>query len=381
MKWLALTCSLLGFFGMTMVSCGSSPSATTCGALGVVCCAGRACDSGTCVGDSPGVCADCGGAGQRCCDLGTCEGGGCCVNNICTPADFHCPGVGGACVDGSCGGGTCGASGQACCAEPNGDTMCTAGEVVCLGGACAFCGGPGEPCCERDDCGPDLVCSNNACVRCGGPGEPCCAGNTCASGCCDQGPDVCITDGAACPSGGACMANACTCTGGELNCGNGCQDTTSNVDQCGACGTTCGDTQFCTNSMCSCRPGLVPGPGNSCIDPDSSATACGTPPQMCGNATPVCSNGACAATCAIGLDRCNNDCADTNTNPLHCGGCNNRCNNDEVCVQGNCEQFVAEPGCTTCPCAACGGDQCCTYPGATAPVICVNGGNGCPVAF
>jgi hypothetical protein len=364
-----------------VVSCGSSPTAATCGALGVVCCDGRACDSGTCIGDSPGVCADCGGAGQRCCDLGTCEGGGCCVNNICTPADYYCPSVGGACVDGSCGGGTCGAAGQACCAEPNGDTMCTAGEVVCLGGACAVCGGPGEPCCERDDCGPDLVCSNNACVRCGGPGEPCCAGNTCASGCCDQGPDVCITDGAACPSGGACMANACTCTGGELNCGNGCQDTTSNVDQCGACGTTCGDTQFCTNSACSCRPGLVPGPGNSCIDPDSNATACGTPPQMCGNATPVCSNGACAATCALGLDRCNNDCADTNTNPLHCGGCNNRCNNDEVCVQGNCEQFVAEPGCTTCPCAACGGDQCCTYPGATAPVICVNGGNGCPVAF
>jgi hypothetical protein len=97
-------------------------------------------------------------------------------------------------------------------------------------------------------------------------------------------------------------------------------------------------------------------------------------------ATPLCSGGACVAQCGGGLDECGTGCVDTASDPLHCGGCNQACNADEVCVQGNCEQYDTAVGCTACPCAQCGGnDTCCPYPGDAAYLICVNGGNGCPL--
>jgi hypothetical protein len=222
------------------------------------------------------------------------------------------------------------------------------------------------------------VCDNGACRTCGGPGEPCCPGDTCDSGCCDQGADVCIVDGTACRSGGTCGGGVCVCDANTLNCGNGCRDITANVDQCGACGTTCRADEFCVNSACECRPGLVRS-GADCVNPDSNPAACGPAATACGGATPRCENGACVAQCSGNLDTCGNACVNPETDPEHCGGCNNPCNRDEVCVQGNCEQFDAAVGCNACPCAACGGgDSCCEYPGTTLERICVNSG-GCPL--
>lgn len=374
---LALACASLAVIVAVCTGCGSDKgSGVACGALGEACCAGRTCTTGTCNGGGPGVCADCGQPGQVCCDLGTCGAGGCCINNICTGDGSTCPTLGGACTDGSCGGGTCGAAGQPCCAGE-----CTAGAVTCVNGACATCGGPGEPCCQDRGCGPDLVCDNGACLQCGGPGEPCCPGDTCQAGCCDQGNQVCVADEAACPTGGTCSNNTCVCAGGQQNCGNGCEDTTRNVDQCGACATTCNDRQYCADSSCACRPGLVMGASGSCIDPNSNPQACGTPPVSCPTGTPFCANGTCTTACG-GLDTCGNACVDTQTNPLHCGDCGNVCGRDEVCVQGNCESFDAAVGCTACPCPSCGGgDACCDYPNTTGSLICVGGGNGCPVGF
>lgn len=374
-RWI-ITCVSFAVAVVVCIGCGSEKGGTTCGGLGQVCCAGRTCNAGTCNGGDQGVCADCGQPGQVCCDLDTCGGGGCCINNICTGDGSTCPTLGGACTNGSCGGGTCGAAGQPCCMGE-----CTAGAVTCVVGACATCGGPGEPCCENTECGPDLACDNGACRACGGLGEPCCPGDSCLAGCCDQGDNICVADNAACPTGGTCTNNACVCGPGQQNCGNGCEDTTQNVDQCGGCMTSCNDRQYCVNSLCECRPGLVMDGNGSCIDPDSNPQACGSPPTMCGTGTPFCANGACVSGCG-GLDTCGNACVDTDTNPLHCGDCGNVCGNDEVCVQGNCEAFDAAVGCNACPCPSCGGGEaCCTYPNGTGYLICVQGGNGCPVGF
>jgi hypothetical protein len=70
----------------------------------------------------------------------------------------------------------------------------------------------------------------------------------------------------------------------------------------------------------------------------------------------------------------------TDSNPLHCGGCGEACDNDQVCVDGNCEDYDAAIGCNSCPCdAQCGGgDACCPVPDdPSGLIICVNDGD-CP---
>jgi len=89
----------------------------------------------------------------------------------------------------------------------------------------------------------------------------------------------------------------------------------------------------------------------------------------------------CVQQCPTGQQTCNNSCVNTQTDARNCGGCNNTCATDEVCVAGNCRQFEIALGCTTCPCPiSCGGggfNQCCTYPKDPTLVICVQA-NNCP---
>ncbi|MBI5482007.1 MAG: hypothetical protein HY906_24340 [Deltaproteobacteria bacterium] len=68
----------------------------------------------------------------------------------------------------------------------------------------------------------------------------------------------------------------------------------------------------------------------ACVDPRSDPVHCGGCDTVCGGATPVCSTGACAATCGADLANCSNRCVDLSTTPAHCGGC------DRVCPSGQC---------------------------------------------
>jgi hypothetical protein len=78
---------------------------------------------------------------------------------------------------------------------------------------------------------------------------------------------------------------------------------------------------------------------------------------------------------------CNGSCisiTEAASSPLYCGAsmqnpCGRTCNQDEVCVAGQCTAFFPSKACTTCPCAACGSENtCCEYPGTTTSV-CVSG--------
>lgn len=77
-------------------------------------------------------------------------------------------------------------------------------------------------------------------------------------------------------------------------------------------------------------------------------------------------------------DQCGDACTDLDIDPLNCGDCGNTCSNDEVCANGECQNYVPAPGCDSCPCDNCVGDvnNCCEsdlYGG----VICIDGGD-CP---
>ena len=41
--------------------------------------------------------------------------------------------------------------------------------------------------------------------------------------------------------------------------------------------------------------------------------------------------------CKAGTVKCGNICVNTKSNALHCGGCGNRCGNNNACVDGKCQ--------------------------------------------
>jgi hypothetical protein len=90
----------------------------------------------------------------------------------------------------------------------------------------------------------------------------------------------------------------------------------------------------------------------------------------------LCMGNQCVTACPQGSQQCGNVCANTQTDPLHCGDCQTACRSNEVCAAGNCRRYGPATGCTSCPCTTCTGDQaqCCTY---GANTICVEGGH-CP---
>ena len=87
----------------------------------------------------------------------------------------------------------------------------------------------------------------------------------------------------------------------------------------------------------------------------------------------------CVGDCGDFPDQCGDACVDFNTDPLNCGDCGEACDNDQVCVEGGCEDFEAATECDACPCDACTGDfaQCCTPAFAGGAVLCIDAGD-CP---
>ena len=182
-----------------------------------------------------------------------------------------------------------------------------------------------------------------------------------------------------CPFGAACSMGMCACPAGSILSMGRCVDVSSDPLNCGTLGNDCGDTQYCVSGVCACRPGLVLS-GTTCVDPASNPAACGPMGTVCAGATPRCQAGVCVAMCTGGLTACGNSCINRRTDPLNCGGCVDTgggevCNTDQVCSNGNCEDFRPATGCTMCPCTTCGGRSCCSYP-MTTSTICVDG--ACP---
>ncbi|MEM9196124.1 MAG: hypothetical protein AAGF12_43565 [Myxococcota bacterium] len=153
-------------------------------------------------------------------------------------------------------------------------------------------------------------------------------------------------------------------------------------EDCG--GERCGFGQACIDGQCRCRPGLVPGPNdNTCQEPTGTPDACGMPPRNCPGRA-LCSPSGCVRECSEGLEECEGVCVDRSSSIFHCGGCDNRCGLDEVCVKGDCERYVGTT-CNACPCAECGEEAtCCTLGEAGAlsrRVFCVPDEDGCPARF
>src|SRR5450755_901596 len=59
-----------------------------------------------------------------------------------------------------------------------------------------------------------------------------------------------------------------SCAAAQTVCGSQCVDTTSDSNNCGACGIPCSGGRICSNSQCQCQAGLLDCNG-SCVASDA----------------------------------------------------------------------------------------------------------------
>jgi hypothetical protein len=118
--------------------------------------------------------------------------------------------------------------------------------------------------------------------------------------------------------------------------------------------------------------------GDACVDLETDPQHCGSCDNVCPAGVP-CSVGSCV--CPDGQEPCGDVCVDTQSDPQNCGGCGDGCAPDKVCWMGVCADTCA--GLTDCGdacvdtqtdsdhCGSC--DNACPNGGA-----CVMGGCDCP---
>jgi hypothetical protein len=194
----------------------------------------------------------------------------------------------------------------------------------------------------------------------------------------DEGADICPQDlpfavTACMPhAGGGASCQFVRCAEGQLRCDGdeGCETAISGTN-CGQCGRACSAGQRCSKEPgdieFSCIDGACPEEqpdvcGITCTSFDNSPQHCGVCDRQCGpapdHAAPTCEARACALNCVGSFRSCDdqepapstpeytNGCEiDTNTDPAHCGRCDNRCATDGPNTIAYCEQGLCKTRC------------------------------------
>ena len=77
--------------------------------------------------------------------------------------------------------------------------------------------------------------------------------------------------------------------------------------------------------------------GNTCVNAQTDPANCGGCGNRCGN-NQACAGGQCqgGGGCSSGQTACGNQCVDTQTDNRHCGGCGTVCGSGTSCVRGAC---------------------------------------------
>lgn len=283
-------------------------------------------------------------------------------------------------------------------------SVCTEGMVSC-GGRCidpyrdeAYCGadatcqnyevcGEGQECrqgvcktvqeCDRDN-GEAFCTDTNTCIvrafddaHCGADARcesftVCKAGERCESGRCQPNPQcgemAATTEGGTptpifCEIGQFCHVTTTaatppvttkTCKPSIKACSGRTVDIRNNVSNCGDCNVKCGDNQVCTDGVCvavtptsdGSRPQVYCGGILTTLGDVKNCSKCG---DTC-SSIQKCTDMACVDK--PGYKLCGNQAIDTQTNPSHCGDCDNKCNEStQTCKEGTCTD---EPGIVLC---------------------------------
>lgn len=196
------------------------------------------------------------------------------------------------------------------------------------------------------DCGEclgDVECGLAEPNVCGCPSDETFCEDECVDT--DDDPDHCGECDRQCAEGESCEEGKCACTLEDyVECEDECVDTTTNSDHCGGCNSPCGEGMFCVDGECEIDcPSDTTACDDVCIDTDNNPNHCGECDNPCEDdveaASPVCIEGSCSYECDDPEDTfCESveRCIDTDVDVDHCGGCDNPCDDGEVCVGGEC---------------------------------------------
>jgi hypothetical protein len=274
--------------------------------------------------------------------------------------------------------------------------------ALCVSGSCVMgdCDADWEDCDQDDANGcetelgtlTDCAGCNDACAFAHAAAS--CTESACVMGACDSGwgdcangdADGCETDlnspancggcGVTCTDPQFCYDGDCVtdCPGGLDRCSGSCVDTTSDPAHCGGCNTTCTAANAITNcqsSACvieSCENGYADCDGsytNGCEILLGTTANCGGCGDACvfDNAQASCEAGACVIDrCDTGYGDCNANTADGCESPLntdaHCGSCTTSCGDDERCEGGQCQFFCDDADEDGYDDVGCGGTDC-----------------------
>ncbi len=329
---------------------------------GAFCTTNDVCSAGTCAGTTRD-CSDgitCNGSETCDEDMGacvaadsTCEAGEICdaVSDACVPT---CPGCA---IDDVCyGDGQQNPSNpcEVCTASTSRDSwsdndgatcddglFCTTGDI-CSAGTCA---GP-----DALDCDDGVTC--NGAESCDEDADMCAAGTvTCAADeVCDVAADMCTATCPGCRIDGVCYGD------GQLNPAESCQRCDADADPSAWSNRvgSCDDGLYCTEGDACDAGSCVGGAARTCSDgvACNGVESCDDDANSCIPGTTTCAAGtmcdtvadACNPSCGTGTTECDASCVDTNTNPLHCGGCGMACSGGEACLGGACQRLAS--GCS-----------------------------------
>ena len=240
----------------------------------------------------------------------------------------------------------CGRCANVCPTPTSGTTVCRTG--TCMVSTCPAgtenCNGSAADGCE--------VTTNTDLNNCGGCGVRCPA----------------VANGTASCSAGRCGVGSCNPGFGDCDrsAANGCEvATTTDVNNCGACGNSCPSpanaTRTCAAGACgfTCNPGFANCDGvasNGCeVNLNTSTANCGACGRVCAvaNGTPVCSSGTCAVgACNAGFGNCNSVYADgcevdVRSSTANCGRCANACPAGQSCAASTCACPTGTSYCAT----------------------------------
>ncbi len=342
-----------------------------CGACGQACDTDRGtgtCVNGTCMIDQcTAPYADCDNIDENGCEVDTDTDidhcGGC--NTMCTP-----PHATATCDQGVCGIDTCDPGFADCNNDPadgcevnlandpvhcgSCDTACssTGATAVCVDSTCTMggCHMGYENCDNNLDNGCEINTQSDT-QNCGA------CNNECTN---DHGSTVC--------NKATCVP---TCQGlwddCDSNPDNGCEQSLSQLDSCGACGQLCdlpNAVESCSTGTCElvrCETGFADcdgDPTNGCeVNLNNDVDHCGTCANACSNAhgSTVCSQGTCAPTCQGLWGDCDstlsNGCEQDLTSLSSCGQCGVQCdlaNAQESCGSGSCTLGACDAGFSNC---------------------------------
>lgn len=142
---------------------------------------------------------------------------------------------------------------------------------------------------------------------------------------------------------------------GMIICNGECYDYKHDADNCGGCGITCDEGDYCYEGVCrDWCPAPKPPCGETCVDMNEDPLNCGACGHACGT-DEICSDGVCTG-CAEGLSACGSECLDLSHDPSNCGMCGNVCQcpggvGTASCNAGQCVIDPAHNDCTAGPAA------------------------------